>query len=157
MPSREPSALALAGAAFVLGGVLLAGLALIELFVDVSFRAAAAWLVAGAVLGMAALRVRGLVKARLGEQARSGFDAATLGGHALRLERARVHALADEIRFSTRSQRYFDGVFWPQLCRLAEASTGAPPSLPKPAGRSFGRGPTLAALAAVIGAIEERR
>jgi hypothetical protein len=157
LPSREPGPLSLAGTGLVLGGVLVTGLALIELFVDAPFRATAAWIVAGLVLGMAALRVRGLVRRRLGEQARSGFEAATLTGPAARLERARVHSLADEIRFSTRSQRYFDGVFWPQLCRLSEASSGAPPSLPKPPGRSFGRGPSLAALESVIAAIEARR
>ena len=157
MPSREPGALALAGAGLVLAGVLVTGLALVELFVDVPHRGTAAWLVAGLVLGMAALRVRGLVRLRLGAQARSGFDAATLGSPPPRLERARIHSLVDELRFSTRSQRYFDGVFWPQLCRLAEASTGAPPSLPKPPGRSFGRGPSLTALEALIIAIEERR
>jgi hypothetical protein len=157
LSSREPGVLGLLGTGLVLGGTLFAGLALVELFVDPSYRSTAAWLVAGAVLGVAALRIRGRVRQRLGAQARSGFEAATAGASAARLERARIHSLVDEVRFSTRSQRYFDGVFWPQLCRLAEETTGEPPSLPKPPARSFGRGPSLATLEAIVAAIEARR
>jgi hypothetical protein len=62
----------------------------------------------------------------------------------------------DEVRFGVRSQRYFDLVFWPRLVGLAKLGPGERP-LAKPETRSFGRGPTVEAIAEVVSAIEARR
>lgn len=135
--------------------MLFAGLVAIELLVDVPSRKAATQLAAAVVLGLAILKIRTLVRLRLERQAGSAFDAATERGSAEGFDHTRFHQLHDDVRFAAKSQRHFDLVVWPRLVRLA--ATAAGPPLPKPPGRSFGRGPSLEALAALVAVIEARR
>ena len=61
--------------------------------------------------------------------------------------------LYDEVRFAARDQRYFEHGLWPRLCALAVCAGAKPPA--KPAGRWPGRGPSLATLNRLLGAIED--
>jgi hypothetical protein len=141
--------------ALVLAVLLFAGFVVIEIFVDGTGRRSAMRLATAAVLALATLRIRTLVRLHFERQARSGFDAATLVATGVSGDRTRFHQLHDEVRFGAKSGKYFDLVFWPRLNALARASSGAP--LPKPPGRSFGRGPSIEDLAALVAAVERRR
>ena len=152
MPSPDPARASIVAPAVVLAVVLVAGLLLIDMFVDVPNRALATRVLAAAILAAAALRVRTLVRLGLGPDARETFEdgpAAEPHRH-----RCRFHQLHDEVRASAANRRYFEMVAWPHLVRLAKE---AGPSLEKPHSRPFGRGPSVAALARVIDAIEARR
>lgn len=141
-----------------LAALLLAGLVLVELLVDASFLKTAMRLVAATMLAIAAYRVRTLVRRGVAGQPHSTFDAAGARASMPDPDRSRFDQLHDGVRFSARSQRYFDAVLWPHLVSLAEAKTGEPaPWLPKPPGRWFGRGPSLEALGRLVAAIEARR
>jgi hypothetical protein len=156
LSSREPGRAALIGPGVVLAALLVTGLVLIDLFVDEASRTTLTRLLTAVVLALAALRVRTLVRWILAREERSSFDVgpATTPGP----DRSRFHQLHDEVRFSARNRRYFDLVAWPRLVGLAQAEMGAAAaSLEKPPSRSFGRGPSLAALQKVIAAIEARR
>jgi hypothetical protein len=48
-------------------------------------------------------------------------------------------------------------VLWPRLNALASDGTDPPARLDKPPGRRFGRGPSPAALGALLDAVERRR
>ncbi len=64
----------------------------------------------------------------------------------------RFLALWDDVRFGTRSRRYFDRVLWPRLAALA----GHPLARPA-ARRGIGRrGPSLTSLEGVLAEIERR-
>lgn len=152
MPSPDAGRAGIVAPAVVLGALLVAGLVLIDMFVDAPNRALATRGLCAAVLAVAALRVRTLVRFGLGPDARGTFadgSAAEPSG-----DRCRFHQLHDEVRSSAGNRRYFEMVAWPHLLRLAK-ETGPP--LEKPRSRPFGRGPSLAALARVVGAIEARR
>jgi hypothetical protein len=130
-------------------------LLLIELFVAIPSRTLAARVATAIVLGLAALRIRTLVRLALDDQAYSGFDAATGTVASAAPDRTRFQQLHDEVCFGAKSQRYFDLVFWPRLLVLAREP--AAQSLPKPPGRSFGRGPSVETLTRLVAAIEARR
>jgi hypothetical protein len=72
-----------------------------------------------------------------------------------RLDRSFLQ-LRDEVHFSTMSARYFEQGLWPRLVALrAASSTRAAEELSKPPARRFPRrGPTRAALADVVAALE---
>jgi hypothetical protein len=158
MPVRERGRFKAVGTIAALAAFLVAGLVLADLFVDASLRSVAVRLLAAVVLALAALRVRAVVKRRLDEQPSSSFELARRRAVTLDAEPSRLAQLESEIRAATRSQRFFDAVLWPDLLALAEGRTGTPAGwLARPPGRSFGRGPSRAALDRIVAEIEHRR
>ena len=155
MSDDEPRCAATIAGAVALAVALVAGIASIQLLVDHSYRVAAIRLVAAAVLVLAVTRIRAFVRAavewpsawedRAGE---SAWAPPTYG---------QFEHFHDEIKFSARSQRYFDHVLWPRLNALASGATDPPARLVRPAGRRFGRGPSLAALRSLVESLEGRR
>jgi hypothetical protein len=135
--------------------VLVVGIASIHFLVDQSYRVAAIRLVAAAVLLLAVTRIRAFARSAVewptAWEDRAGETAWAPPTH------GQFEHFHDEIRFSARSQRYFDHVLWPRLNALASEATNPPAGLDKPAGRRFGRGPSLAALGALVDALERRR
>lgn len=155
MSSRERGWVGLFANAVALAGLLFGALVLIELFIEAPSRPVATRIATAAVLGLAVLRIRTLLRLALDRQAHSTFDAATTPVPAPAPDRTRFHQLHEEVRFGAKSQRYFDLVFWPRLLVLAKEPAAR--SLSKPPGRSFGRGPSVETLARVVAAIEARR
>lgn len=134
-----------------------AGIALTELFVAPGYRSAAIRLVAALILLIAVSRVRAIVLASVEPRPAWGDERMGEGWadrHTVDSRLARFH---DEIRFSARSQSYFEHLLWPRLVALARGRGGLPDRLEKPPGRSFGRGPSIAALTRVIASLEARR
>lgn len=134
-----------------------AAVSLTELFVAQGYRSTAIRLIGALVLLVAVSRVRAIVQASVERRPAWGVDETGDGrsvGPATDARAARFH---DEIRFSSRSQAYFEHLLWPRLVALAHSRGGSPDTLEKPPGRSFGRGPSVAALARVIASLEARR
>jgi hypothetical protein len=147
-------------AATIAGGValavaLVAGIASIQFLVDHSYRIAAIRLVAAAVLLLAVTRIRAFVRAAVdwpsAWEDHAGETAWAPPTH------SQFEHFHDEIKFSARSQRYFDHVLWPRLNALASQAIDPPARLDRPAGRRFGRGPSLAALRSLVESLEGRR
>lgn len=158
MASRSGARVGLVAGIVALSAALVAGLLLVELLVDVSSRTAATRLVVAAVFAIAAWRVRTVVHRDLEQQPASAWDARRERFQHPAGDRSRFDQLYDELRFGARSQRYFDAVLWPHLVGLAEAATGTRADwLTKPPGRSFGRGPSIGVVSALIASIEARR
>jgi hypothetical protein len=151
----EPRRAATIAGAVALVVALGAGIASIQLLVDHSYRVAAIRLVAAAVLFLAVTRIRAFVRAAVewpsAWEDRAGGTAWAPPTH------GHFEHFHDEIKFSARSQRYFDHVLWPRLNALASAATDPPARLDRPAGRRFGRGPSLAALRSLVESLEGRR
>jgi len=129
-PSRGAGLVAALGVLVALG----AAVSLTEFFVAPGYRQTAIRLISALVLLVALARVRPIVAAAV----------------------ERRVAWGDEIRFSVRSQSYFEHLLWPRLVALARARGGSPEA-EKPSGRRFGRGPSVTALARLIGSLETRR
>ena len=155
MSDAEPRRAASIVGALALAGAMVAGIAAIQLLVDQSYRGAAIRLVAALVLLIAVGRIRAGVRSSVewpsAWEDRAGETAWAPPTH------GQFEHFHDEIRFSARSQRYFDHVLWPRLNELASEATDSPARLDRPAGRRFGRGPSLAALGALLDALEQRR
>jgi hypothetical protein len=151
----EPRRAATIAGAVALVVALVAGIASIQLLVDHSYRVAATRLVAAAVLLLAVTRIRAFVRSAVewpsAWEDRAGETAWAPPTH------GQFEHFHDEIKFSAKSQRYFDHVLWPRLNALASEGTDPPARLDKPPGRRFGRGPSLAALGALLDAVERRR
>jgi len=151
----EPGRAATIAGTLTLVVALVAGIASIQLLVDHSYRSAAIRLVAAAVLLVAVSRIRAFVRAAVewpsAWEQRAGETSWAPPTH------GPFEHFHDEITFSARSQRYFDHVLWPRLNALAGEATGPPARLDRPAGRRFGRGPSLAALRALLDSLEGRR
>ena len=148
-----------AALAAALGALVALGVAvsLTELFVAPGYRQMAIQLMSAVILVVALARVRAIVAAAV--ERRGAWGAGEIGegwpdGHGMDARLARVR---DEIRFSVRSQSYFEHLLWPRLVALAATRGGSPARLEKPPGRRFGLGPSIAALARVIAALEARR
>ena len=155
MSDGEPRRAATIVGALGLAGAMVAGIAAIQLLVDQSYRGAAIRLVAAVVLLLAISRIRAFVRSAVewpsAWEDRAGETVWAPSTH------GPFEHFHDEIRFSARSQRYFEHVLWPRLNALASEATNPPSALDKPAGRPFGRGPSLAALGALLDALEKRR
>jgi len=152
-PGRRAGLVATVVVVAALGGAI----ALTEAFVAPAHRATAIRLIAGLVLLVAVSRVRAIVRAAVGPRPSWGGDeAAEASGHRS-LTDARLVRFHDEIRFSARSQSYFEHLLWPRLVALARDRGGASETLVKPPARPFGRGPSVAALTRVIASLEARR
>jgi hypothetical protein len=152
----EPSRGAGLVAALVVVVALGAAISLTELFVAQGYRPTAIRLIGALVLLVAVSRVRAIVQASVERRPAWGDEPGEGGSHGLATD-ARAARFDDEIRFSARSQSYFDHLLWPRLVALARSRGGSPETLEKPPGRTFGRGPSLAALARVIASLEARR
>jgi hypothetical protein len=142
---RRLAASALLGALVVLAAIP-AYLAVTPAWRGVALRGACALLVAAGC----ARAARWVRRARVAGPI-SPLDAPSIPAPPVALDE-RFLALWDDVRFGTRSRRYFDRILWPRLMALA----GRP--LPRPADRlGIGRrGPSLASLDAVIAEIERR-
>lgn len=155
MSDGEPRRAATIVGALALVGAMTAGIAAIQLLVDQSYRGAAIRLVAAVVLLLAIGRIRAFVRSAVewpsAWEDRAGEPAWAPPAH------GQFEHFHDEIRFSARSQRYFDHVLWPRLNELASEATDSPTRLARPEGRRFGRGPSLTALGALLDALEKRR
>jgi hypothetical protein len=155
MSDGEPRRAGTIVGALALVGAMVAGIAAIQLLVDQSYRGAAIRLIAASVLLLAIGRIRAFVRSAVewpsAWEERTGEPAWAPPAH------GQFEHFHDEIRFSARSQRYFDHVLWPRLNELASEATDSPARLDRPAGRPFGRGPSLAALGALLAALEKRR
>jgi hypothetical protein len=134
----------------VLGGVVLLVTVPVYLYVEPSWRPLVARLAAALVLGVALLQIRRALVEQVAAAGSSALDEARARGVAEPAVPHRFRDLTRDVRAALRSRRYFDEVLWPRLL----AFTSQPP--PRPPARR-GRGPGLAALRAVISAIETRR
>lgn len=151
MPARtERFALRLAARGFVAVIVVLAAIPA-YLTLAPSWRPLAARLACATIVVAGCVRVIRSVRRSLEGQAPSALDAPAARAHAPELDE-RFLRLRDELVFSVRSRQYFDGILWPQLCRLGGAD------LRRPAERRGVRrdGPSLSALEGLIAAIEKR-
>jgi hypothetical protein len=144
-------------AALVVVVALGAAISLTELVVAQGYRPTAIRLIGALVLLVAVSRVRTIVQGSVERRPAWGVDETGEGGSDGRVTDARATRFDDEIRFSARSQSYFEHLLWPRLVALARSRGGSPDTLEKPPGRTFGRGPSLAALARVIASLEARR
>ena len=144
-------------ATFVVVAALGGAVALTETFVAPAHRTTAIRLIAGLVLLVAVSRVRAIVRAALGPRPSWGVADAAQGRGPRPLTDARLARFYDEIRFSARSQSYFEHLLWPRLVALARERGGSAETLVKPPARRFGRGPSVAALSRVVAALEARR
>ena len=154
MASREPSRVAAVAGVVVVVAALVTAVSLIEFLVASPYRAAATRLVGAAVLAIAVLRVRTVIGALIERPSRWGGAAPAVLPHVSDTRFERYH---EEIKFSARSQSYFDHMLWPKLVELSHAEGASTGTLEKPPGRSFGRGPSLAALGRLIASLEPRR
>ena len=134
-----------------------AAVALTESFVAEGYRATAIRLIAALVLLIAVSRVRAIVHGTVERRPAWGAEDAAEGLPDTEAADPRWARLHDEIRFSARSQSYFDHLLWPRLVALARERGGSADTLEKPPGRSFGRGPSVAGLARVIASLEALR
>ena len=157
MASRELSRRAGLAGALVIVAALVVAVSSIEFLVDQAYRPAAMRLLAAAVLLVAVFRIVAVVRASIERLTAWGVDGAGERASAPRAPDARFERFHDEIRFSARSQSYFEHILWPRLVALARADAGAPGGLDKPPGRRLGRGPSLGALARLIASLESRR
>lgn len=115
-------------------------------------------LVVAVVVGVVVLHLLRIARAAIDAQPPSAFDAALRPPPIERRRAPLFVVLRDEVQHSVESQGYFEHVLWPRLEALAARRVGGPAeaSLPKPAGRRLlRRGPSLAALRALIARIEE--
>ena len=156
MASPEPGRGAGVAAAVVVMAALVAGISLIEFFVAQAYRETAMRLLAALVLLVAVSPVRAIVRACTERRAPWGVGDAGAGAPETRAQDSRFARFHDEIRSSARSQSYFEHLLWPRLVALARARGGSPEA-EKPSGRRFGRGPSVTALARLIGSLETRR
>ena len=155
MSDGEPRRAGTIVGALALVGAMVAGIAAIQLLVDQSYRVAAIRLVAAVVLLLAIGRIRAFVRSAV--EWPSAWEDRTSEPAWAPPAHGQFEHFHDEIRFSARSQRYFDHVLWPRLNELASEAPDSPARLERPAGRRFGRGPSLAALRALLDALEKRR
>jgi len=151
----EPRRAATIAGAVALVVALVVGISTIQYLVDQSYRVAAIRLVAAVVLLLAVARIRAFARTAV-EWPSSWEDRAgeTTWAPATHGQFEHFH---DEIRFSARSQQYFEHVLWPRLSALASHTPNPPAGLDKPAGRRLGRGPSLAELGALLDVLEKRR
>ncbi len=143
-------------ATVVVFAALGAAIALTEVFVAQAYRPTAIRFFAALVLLSAVSRVREIVRASVERRPAWGTDETGQFWSDRRATDARAARFHDEIRFSARSQSYFEHLLWPRLVALARGRGGSP-DLEKPAGRRFGRGPSVAALSRVVASLEARR
>jgi hypothetical protein len=110
------------------------------------------------LLGVALLHVGREVQARLRPAAPSPFERARRPRPPEPELAPLFLKLRDELRYSQASQGYFEHILWRRLAALAARRPGAPAPAPPPRPawrRLLKRGPSLAALRALMARIEE--
>jgi hypothetical protein len=145
---RPLAGLAVRGA--ILSGLVLLATVPVYVYVEPAWRPLVARLASALVLGVVLLQLRRALIDRLEAAGESALDDAR-GRH--RPEPGVPHHFLDlmsDVRTALRSRRYFDEVMWPRLTSFAAAA------LERPRLRR-GRGPSRAALRALLDAIETRR
>jgi hypothetical protein len=145
---------AAAAGVFVVVAALVTAVSLIEFLVASPYRESATRLVGAVVLMLAVFRVRSAIGAFVERPSRWGAGEPALLPHVSDTRFERYH---EEIKFSARSQSYFDHMLWPKLVALSRSEGASTKAPDKPPGRSFGRGPSLAALDRLIASLEPRR
>ncbi|HXJ78146.1 MAG TPA: hypothetical protein VMS64_05630 [Candidatus Methylomirabilis sp.] len=111
------------------------------------------------ILLVVLIHLLGTLRARLDAQRPSGLERALVPQRQQQTLDPRFVQIRDELRESAWSRRYFDHVLWPELIALAGRAPHGPsrPSLVRPPGRFFRRGPALTTLRELIAVIEETR
>jgi hypothetical protein len=148
----------------ILGGYLLfvgiLSLAAAPLYyhVEPSTRPLVVRLGAGLILGVALVHLVRIVRGRIAAQPLSAFERALDRPPGEPRFAPLFLKLRDEVRFSAKSQAYFEHVLWPRLLDLVVRRPWlAPATNPaRPAGRCWlRRGPSLATLRNLVARIEE--
>jgi len=145
---RRP--LATTGRYAILVGVVLLAAVPVYVYLEPSWRALFARLVAALVLGMALLELRGILADRVARHGTSALDAARIPAPVEPAAPHRLLELTGSVRAGLRSRRHFEQVLWPRLVALARR-----PLVPPPLRR--GRGPSLAGLRHLVTTMEEER
>jgi hypothetical protein len=148
MTADRPLA-AIAVRCVVLGAIVLLAAVPVYVYVEPSWRALVARLAAAFVLGVALLQLRRVLADRVERGGASALDEARRRRGPEPAVPHRFLDLTRDVRAALRSRRYFDEVLWPRLTAFTGRPLARPPVRP-------GRGPSLAALRAVIADIEEQ-
>ena len=140
-------------------GILVLAMTPIYFNADPSNRPTVVRLAGALFLGIVLIHLRKLARQWLDAQPPSAFEAA-LHRAPPELGLAPLYVkLRDEVRFSEKSQAYFEHVLWPRILRLLALRAGQPlAAVPvMPGGRRLlRRGPSLTTLRNLIAGIEER-
>jgi hypothetical protein len=140
-------------------GILVLAMTPIYLYADPSNRPAVVRLAGALFLAVVVIHLRRIVREGIYRQPSSAFE--------LALHRATPEPrldpfflkLRDEVRFSNKSQAYFEHVLWARILRLVALRTGqrvaAVPAMPG-GRRLIRRGPSLTTLRDLMARIEER-
>ena len=149
-PFAERVALRLASRGFVAVLIVLAAIPA-YLTLAPSWRPLASRLACAAVVMVVCVRVVRSVRIAFDTHTPSALETPVPPARAPELDERFVR-LRDELVFSVRSRRYFEGILAPQLDRLAGAALPPPP--PRRGVRRDG--PSLSALAELVTAVETR-
>jgi hypothetical protein len=155
-PERRWPGLAAGYAVFV--ALLAAATAPIAHLVEAAHRPLVIRLAGALLLAVIASHLAKHARARIEAQPASEFDQALRPSRPEPRLDARFIQLREHLSHSARDDRYFRRVLWPALVALAERPPHASLRRPlvRPAGRLFGRGPSLAALRQAISSMETR-
>ena len=158
-PSRERRWPLVVAGYGILVTLVAGGSAPIYYLVESSNRPLVVRVAAALILGAVVIHLAKTVRARLDDQALSGFELAL---EPRRLEPSldrRFVEIRKDLQFSASNRHYFERVLWPELVALADGAPYRPSREPlvKPSGRLFRRGPSLTTLRKLIAAIEEAR
>jgi hypothetical protein len=149
-PPDERTALRLVARGFVAIFVVLVAIPS-YLTLAPAWRPLAARLACAALVAFGCIRIVRSVRGSTDGHASAAVDAPVPRAQPPELDE-RFLRLRDELRFSTRSRKYFDTILWPQLCRLGGADLAAPPER-----RGVRRdGPSLTDLERIVAALEAR-
>ena len=140
-------------------GILVLAMTPVYFYADPSHRPMAVRLGGALFLGVVLIHLRKLAREWLDAQPPSAFEAALHRAPPEPRLAPLYGKLRDEVRFSARSQAYFEHVLWPRILRLRALRAGQPlaaaPVMPR-GRRLLRRGPSLTALRGLIAEIEER-
>jgi hypothetical protein len=144
---RPLAGLAVRGA--VLGGLVLLATVPVYVYAEPAWRALVARLASALVLGVVLLQLRRALIDRLEAAGESALDEARVRRRPGPVVPHHFLDLMSDVRTALRSRRYFDEVMWPRLTTFSTAT------FERPRVRR-GRGPSRAALRALLDAIERR-
>ena len=140
-------------------GILVLAMTPVYFYADPSHRPTVVLLGGALFLGVALIHLRNLARECLEAQPPSAFETALHRAPPEPRVAPLFVKLQNEIRFSIKSQQYFEQVLWPRILHLLAARTGqqlaAAPVMPG-GRRLLRRGPSPAALRDLIAELEER-